>query len=141
MNPVRGETVELTKILMTAVVVLVAAAAPTFGGGPGHVVVTKSDEGKQISVPLGAIIEVRLKQAGATGYQWKVLDLDTGRLEMLESGTRPLAKPPLLGGPVLATWRLKAVGRGQTELKILLYRPWEGPEKAAEKFQVRLLIN
>jgi predicted secreted protein len=132
---------EPAKILVMAMVVLAAAAASAFGGGPDHVVLTKNDDGKQISVPLGSIVEVKLEQAGGTGYLWKTVDLDTAHLEEIGSGTEPLSKPPVVGGPILVTWRFKAVGKGQAELKMLLMRSWEGPEKAARKFQVELLVN
>jgi predicted secreted protein len=118
-----------------------AAFASAAGPQTKAVVITKNDDGKEISVPEGAIVEVRLEQHGGTGYLWQIVGLDQTHLKVLNSTETPLRGGRIVGGPLLKTWQIQAVKPGQTDLKMLLYRPWEGAQKAAESFQVKIVIN
>jgi predicted secreted protein len=72
---------------------------------------------------------------------WQIVELDQTRLRVLESTEIPLKQGRSAGGPLLKTWKIKAVKVGQTDLEILLYRPWEGPEKAVDSLQVKIQIR
>jgi predicted secreted protein len=139
-----GEIVELTRILFLIMIIPIALAGLALGGGlqAGQaLIVTKDDNGKEIAVSEGAVFEVRLQQHGGTGYLWQIVALDEEHLKVLESTETPLEKGPIAGGPLLKTWKIEALKAGQTDLKILLYRPWEGPEKAPERFQIKVQIG
>jgi len=138
-----GETVELPRIFLFIVFVLLLFApfASAQGPEPQTAVITQKDNGKEIAVPEGAIFEVRLEQSGGTGYLWQIVEPDETHLKVLESAEIPLRQGRIVGGPLLKTWKIKAVKVGQTDLKILLYRPWEGTEKAADSFHVKIQIR
>jgi predicted secreted protein len=72
---------------------------------------------------------------------WQIVEPDETHLRVLESAEIPLKQGRIVGGPLLATWKIKAVKVGQTDLKILLYRPREGTEKAADSLQVKIQIR
>ena len=128
-------------ILFIAILFLpFAALASTAGAEPGTVI-TQADNGKEITVSESEVFEIRLEQAGGTGYSWEIVDPDKTHLQVLATTHTPLKKGPILGGPLLTTWQVKAVKAGNTQIRILLYRPWEGPEKAAERFQVSIRIR
>ncbi|MFZ2447802.1 MAG: protease inhibitor I42 family protein [Syntrophobacteraceae bacterium] len=128
------------KILLLIGALLIPAAFPAFLEGQDTVVLTKSANGLEVVLPVGTFLEVRLEEAGATGYTWQVIDLDVAHLELTESRTTPTGQPGMVGAPVQKTWRFKAVETGQTELKMYYYRIWEGLDKGVEKFQVRITI-
>ncbi len=128
-------------VVIAIVVLSLAALASTGHSGAEAVVITKVDDGKEITVPEGSIFEVRLEQSSGTGYSWEIVDPDQTHLQVLEATDTALSHLPKVGGPLRKTWQIKAVKAGQTELRILLYRPWEGIEKAAEKFQVKIRIE
>ncbi|MGD0398662.1 MAG: protease inhibitor I42 family protein [Syntrophobacteraceae bacterium] len=134
---------ELPRIFLLIVFVplLFAGFASAQGPGPNTVVITKEDNGKEIVVPEGAIFEVRLEHSGGTGYLWEIVEPDETHLRVLESTEVPLKDTRILGGPLLKTWKIKAVKVGQADLKILLYRPWEGTEKAVDSLHVKILIK
>ena len=111
------------------------------GPRPKTVAVTKEDNGKEVAVPEGAVFEVRLEHPAGTGYMWQIVELDQTALRVLESTEIPLKQGRIVGGPLLKTWKIKAVKVGQTDLEILLYRPWEGPEKAVDSLQVKIQIR
>ena len=115
--------------------------ASTSGAGKS-IVVTNADNGKQISLPVGGSLDIQLQQAGATGYVWEIVSLDKSHLELLTSDTViPPNDKPLVGGPVMRKWSMRAVAKGRTEVMAALYRPWEGEEKAAEKFTLKVNIQ
>lgn len=132
---------ELSKIIIVVAILLLPFAGLTsVGAEEPKTVVTKADNGKEITVPEGEIFEVRLESHGGTGYLWEIVDPDETHLKVLASTDVPL-KPGVLGGPLLKKWQVKAVKTGNTELKIFLYRPWEGIQKSAERFQVNIHIR
>ncbi len=134
---------ELPRIFLLIVFVplLFTGFASAQGPGPNTVVITKEDNGKEILVPEGAIFEVRLEHAGGTGSLWEIVVPDETHLRVLESTEVPLKDARILGGPLLKTWKIKAVKVGQADLKILLYRPWEGTEKAVDSLHVKIRIK
>ena len=134
---------ELPRIFLLIVFVLLLFARFASANGPEQktVVVTKEDNGKEITVHEGAIFEVRLEHSAGTGYMWQIVEPDETHLRVLESTEIPLKQGRIVGGPLLKTWKIKAVKMGQTDLKILLYRPWEGTEKAADSLDVKIQIR
>jgi predicted secreted protein len=128
-------------LLIVFVLLLFAGFASAQGPGPKTVVITKEDNGKQIVVHEGAIFEVHLEHAGGTGYLWEIVEPDEMHLRVLESNEIPLKEGRIVGGPLLKTWKIKAVKVGQADLKVLLYRPWEGTEKAADSLHVKIQIK
>lgn len=131
----------MLRILCLVVLFSVLSTLTAFGAGDDVVVVTKNDNGRQISVPEGRTVEIRMEQPGATGYSWEIVGLDETHFKLVSSDSKPLKEGPIAGGPVLKTWRLKAVKKGEAELKMYNYRVWEGLDKAVDKFNLKIKIN
>ena len=104
------------------------------------IVLTKTDNGKEISVARDSVIEIRIDEAGATGYSWDFDDLDGQYFEVLGSETKTQDGRGLTGAPVTKIWRLKARKEGNAEIKMYCYRAWEGKEKAVDEFKVHIRI-
>ena len=133
---------EISKILPLLAVFILAFVLTAFGRSVSNaVIVTKDDNGKEISIPQGGIVEIRQEYPAGTGYSWEITDMDKSLLELLDVTTKPIKEGPVAGGPILKTWRIKAVGKGETELKMYYYRVWEGLEKAPDKFLLRIRIS
>ncbi len=130
----------MVAVLMGSVTPAEAADLRAEGSKPSRIV-HSADSGKQISIREGEILEIRLEQAGATGYSWEIIEMDERRLKVLSSDLVPIREGIVLGGPVVMTWRLKALKKGRTELKASLYRSWEGLGKAARHFSLKIDIN
>ena len=134
--------VELCRIvLFIAILFLPFAGLASVAGAEPKTVITQADNGKEIAVSEGEVFEVRLERSGGTGYSWEIVDPDETHLKVLSSTDTPLKQGRIVGGPLLTEWQVKALKAGNTKLKILLYRPWEGIEKAAERFQVNIQIR
>ena len=102
---------------------------------------TKNDSGKEITVPLDAVIQIELAAAGGTGYLWQFDDLDREHFQLLKTETAKDERPDLIGGPLVTRWQVKTRQRGQAELRLYYFRPWEGKDKAADQFVIRVRIT
>jgi len=105
------------------------------------VIVNKDFNGREIKVRAGGMIRVDLEEIGSTGYSWIIQDLDNELFEVVSVRTEnPPPASDVTGKPVIKTWEIRAKKAGLGEIKILQYRPWEGKEKAAGSFFLKVLI-
>lgn len=104
------------------------------------VIIKKEDDGKEIGIKRGDVIQIELERMGSTGYKWYVDAIDAEHLELITEETVSLEEG-VTGGPVLDIWRLKALKKGHVEMKIDCYREWEGIDRAIEHFSIRLNIQ
>jgi predicted secreted protein len=85
---------------------------------------------------------VELLGIPTTGFLWHITALDQGYLTVLGEERKVRDEGERKAGtPALTIFRLKAKKAGKTTLKLAYYRPWEGGEKAAGRFQVTLEIK
>jgi len=103
--------------------------------------ITREDSGKEISVSSGDIIQVELSGLGSAGYGWHLEPIDRTLLELVSEETQKTTGGDRIGAPVKGLWRFKAIGEGQTEIRMLHYRVWEGKEKASDQFNVKVRIT
>jgi predicted secreted protein len=103
--------------------------------------ITREDSGKEIRVTVGDIIQVELSGLGSAGYGWHPEQIDRTLLELLSEETQKATGEGRIGAPVKGLWRFKAIKEGQTEIRMLHYRIWEGKEKATDHFYIKVLIT
>jgi len=104
------------------------------------IVLKESDSGRSISLKKGEKFKFNLKGVPTAGYQWKVEEQDKAKLKLVNSESRSLAKPGMVGGSSLFTWEFETLAQGECSLVLKHYRPWEGPEKASDSFSLYLKI-
>lgn len=104
------------------------------------VIIKKQDDGKEIAIKRGDIIQIELEGMGSAGYRWYIENIDYELLELIKEETVTL-KEGVMGAPILNIWRIKALKKGHTEIKIDHYREWEGREKATDSFSLRVNIQ
>jgi predicted secreted protein len=109
--------------------------------GEETIAVDKTFNGREIKVRVGSMIRVELEQAGAAGYTWEIHNLDSKHFEVASVKTpEPTEKSDLVGAPVKKTWLIRAIEKGKSELRFIHFRPWEGKEKAADLFVLKVRI-
>ncbi len=101
---------------------------------------SEQDNGKEITVRVGDIIQIELKRFGGTGYEW-YFDKPHGEyFELIREDTKEISREGFVGTPVIRMWKLKALKKGETKIILYLYRSWEGKEKATDRFELKINI-
>ena len=104
-------------------------------------ILKKQDNGKETTVRRGDIIQIELERSGGTGYEWYLDEAYKAYFDLLKEDKEENLREGFVGAPVITRWQLKAVKQGTTELKLFLYRDWEGKDRAASLFQVKVKIR
>jgi predicted secreted protein len=104
------------------------------------VILTKQDQGKEIEVKVGDVIQIELEAMGTAGYQWFVEGLDQEMLKLISEETKAL-HPGRLGAPVLMVWKFEVIKEGTTEIRMDHYRTWEGKEQSTDHFEVKIKVG
>ena len=125
-------TITIFALLTLLVLVVLTGTAATL--------VQMPDNGKQIRVKAGEVIELALPGQAGTGYIWEFHHLDEAHFKVLRTAARSLAQPHRLGGPMLQTWQIQILAPGQARLSLDYLRPWEGRARAVHHFTVMIHI-
>ncbi len=129
------------KLLFFATLVLVTITSIDTTYSDSEMIITGKDSGREITVNQGEIIQIELEAVGGTGYMWAVDAFDEEHLGIVHTETKSFFKEGLTGAPITYIWRLKAKRPGETAVIMLYYRPWEGKDKAADTFTIKLRIR
>lgn len=117
---------------------LLAGAALAAGGS--MLELTEQDCGGERDVKAGGLVRLVLTEPGGTGYLWEPRDLDTARLELLETTTARRGDKELLGGPHDRIFLFRALRPGKVRLILELRRPWEKGEPPPRTCSITLNI-
>jgi len=102
--------------------------------------ITEADAGRQFELQVGDTLEIRLPVNPTTGFQWEVSDLDSAILRPVgEPAFEPSSNGVGSGGQV--TLRFQAVQAGQTELALILHRPFEKDVPPIQTFEVTVIVK
>ncbi|KJU84691.1 proteinase inhibitor I42, chagasin [Candidatus Magnetobacterium bavaricum] len=102
------------------------------------------NNGEQITVKEGTIIEIVLEGNPTTGYSWFIQNLETKYVVLISEKTSPKHSPSeyphRVGGSTHFIWHFKTITKGNTEIKLNYYRSWEGISSAVEHFKIKVTI-
>jgi predicted secreted protein len=104
------------------------------------IIIRKQDNGKEIKVKCGSVVQIELEQLGSAGYSWNIDKVNTDYLVLLSDETAAGTESKI-GASVLRKWRFKTIKKGSVEIKMNYYRKWEGIGKATEHFLIKLSID
>jgi len=104
---------------------------------PGETL-TESDNGKTVEARVGQTILLRLPGNPTTGYRW-ALDGGGSGVQMEEGDHRPWSNAPGSGGET--SWSITPTAQGTAEVKLKLWRQWEGDASIRKRFTVKLSVN
>ena len=124
---------------------LLTACSP-FGATPAtttsilEIQVKAEDNGHRIELSQGQILVVSLEARPSTGYSWNVEEF-TPQVLSEEGETEFKSDSHLIGGPATQIMHFKAVGVGQTTLKLAYRRPWEEDVQPLKIFSLRVIVR
>lgn len=99
--------------------------------------------GQTISMPIGQVIELRLKENPTTGFRWHFRKNGEPACRIRDNGveTADAAKPVRLGQGATHVWRIEGVQVGVCELALTYARSWEADRPPAATFEFRIRVT
>jgi predicted secreted protein len=104
-------------------------------------IITKQQSGSEIQVKPDDIIQIELNALGSAGYNWYMDQINGECLEFISEKTKQVSEDRKIGAPVVIIWQFKAQKQGAAEIKIDYYRKWEGMEKSADHFSLKINVS
>ena len=116
---------------------LKAASQPT-SHSSSTVIVTAQENGKEVDLPQGATLLVRLEANPTTGYTWTVKS-DPSPLKLVKSSYKKNnSAGHAAGAPSMQELRLIAASSGVVSLDLEYRRPWEFNAAPAKTFRIQV---
>jgi len=111
--------------------------------GDQPVVLGAKDNGSQVQLAAGQVLEVTLESNPTTGYSWEVSEVDGAVLAQVgEAEFREAAKESeeMVGVGGTETFRFSSAA-GETKLTLVYHRPWETEVEPLETFAVEVEVR
>jgi len=112
-------------------------------GSEPTIVLSTADNGSQVELTSGQVLEVTLESNPTTGYSWEVSEVDETVLTQLgeaEFRQAPAEGEPVTGAGGTETFRF-ASATGETTLTLVYHRPWEKDVEPLETFSVQVVVR
>ena len=109
-------------------------------GGEKVLELTTIDNNRETQINVGEKVKLVLIAQGGTGYEWHSENLDTNILRLIDKKSVYEGGRSKVGGEMVHTWLFEALKPGDTELRMMYYRRWEGKSNALKSFNVKLHV-
>ncbi len=103
------------------------------------VTVGMKDNGREVGMKAGEVMQIELQTLGSAGYSWEFEDFDTDHFEIVSKEARVISDR--IGAPVMRLWQLRAKKSGNARIVMYNYRLWEGREKSVNRFFLDVTIE
>jgi len=117
-----------------------ASSATSAKAAASVVTVTDQDNGKDIDLPSGQTMVVKLASNPSTGYKWTV-EGDPAPLKLEKQSYRKSAKSSAMGAPGVQIFQFSASSSGIANLKLNYHRSWEYNQPPVKTFSLRVNVR
>ena len=131
----------ITKYCKFLPILLVTGLVLCSGCAPMQTVLSEADNGKQVSLPAGSQLSLRLPGNPTTGYTWEVQAVDASILQQLGEPGYQSDRPQLVGSGGTLTLNFKALKPGTTRLLLVYHRPFEANVAPLKTFDVTVTVK
>jgi predicted secreted protein len=111
-------------------------------------VVTQEENGRTLEAKAGDEIVIILPERATAGYQWQLAGALPAGVEVLPVTASPARAGAIEGDPraaigadAPAAISLRLKESGTHRIRLLEYRPWEGPDKAVNTFELVVSVD
>jgi inhibitor of cysteine peptidase len=101
---------------------------------------TRADNGKSITMQVNDLLLLSLDENPTTGFQWAVDGGGSDLVELQSSEYLP-ARESKVGGGGQRVLTFKAQRAGIDQLRLKLWREWQGEPSVVERFTVTLQVR
>ena len=100
--------------------------------------VDESSNGKQINLPIGETLEVRLPENRTAGFQWVLESSAKGVSSLVRDEVEP---GRLIGEPGVHHWYFRTERAGSDRIELSYRRPWEEKDKPQRSFALDVRVS
>ena len=107
------------------------------------VVLGAEDDGSEVELAAGQVLEVTLESNPTTGYRWEVSEVDGAVLAQVgeaEFQEAPTEGEQVVGAGGVETFRFTAAS-GETTLTLVYHRSWETDVEPEDTFTVQVIVR
>jgi inhibitor of cysteine peptidase len=101
--------------------------------------VDEGGDGRQIDLPLGELLEIRLAENPTTGFRWHLVANGSPACVLAGDSYEAAGRRPGQGGQHV--WRFRAARRGEVAIELRYARAWQPEAPAGRRFGLRLRIS
>ena len=104
---------------------------------------TMSENNSDISIEIDETFDISLESNPTTGYEWDVKECDYSVLELVNTDyvTAENQSPPVVGAGGLQKWTFMGLKDGETALKLVYLRSWEGEDSAVDEYLLHITVG
>jgi inhibitor of cysteine peptidase len=100
---------------------------------------TGADSGRTVTLHVGDELRLTLYENASTGFRWSVEAFDAQVVALRPQGHSPRSAAVGSGGDT--TWSLQAKAAGTTQLRLKLWRAWEGDASVQQRFLLNVKVQ
>ena len=136
-----------TKLILIFTMMAISLCLLSCSSTPKQVSVDASYKGKEVPIAVGGLLTVTLESNASTGFQWELKEIsDETVLKQVDdkyegASAKSNDAPPTVGAPGKEIWTFKALEKGKSTVSMKYSQPWEGGEKAAETFDLTVVVG
>jgi len=108
------------------------------GEPPKIMHVGQSENGQEVTLALGQVLELALSENPTTGFRWDLKSKAGPACELAEDSFAPPGGPPGNGG--IHRWRFRAVHPGNGEIELEYRRPWRKDAAPAKVYKLSVRV-
>ena len=101
------------------------------------------DNNSDISIEIDETFDISLESNPTTGYEWDVKECDYSVLELVNTDyiTAENQTPPVVGAGGLQKWTFMGIKDGETALKLVYWRSWEGEDSIVDEYLLHITVG
>ena len=132
-----------SKLILTCAVLAIVLCLLGCAAAPQEVSVDASYSGKEVELGVGASLIVTLESnPGSTGFEWELTEIsDEAVLRKVDQRYEPPEEGGMVGAPGKEIWTFKGLKKGESSISMEYSQPWEGGTKAAETFELTVVVK
>jgi inhibitor of cysteine peptidase len=100
---------------------------------------TDDNIGQEVCLKKGTRLCLRLNAQLATGFGWKVTKIDAAKLKLVSESTEKTSDDEV--SREIQIFNFKAISKGEFDLELSYFRPWEKEKPPAKKYILKVKIN
>ena len=113
----------------------------TMTAGPQTVTLTEQDNGRQVVIPAGTQLVLRLEAVPGTGYGWQVVGKAFPQLQLEGTPVFESKSQEEAGGSEDEVFHFRAQVPGEVELEFHYRRSWEKDVPSTRTFSIHVMVK